>query len=415
MKGLKHFANLYAEGKFAEVVSQLSSIEIIDRNLLSLRGISYKALGNLPKAIADLEAAAESNLDTNIYTNLGNAYREAGNLKGAIRAYNIAISSDNDNYNAHEASGFAFFDTGKLDMATSAFKHCVRLQPESDRANYYLGEAYRKAGNIEESKSAYSKSNFHLSKSQLLECVYMTSTPTAFVEHYASADKGFLRNPLAGSVIAHSNYFQETKIEDQYCQNPIQYIGTGEISNDETFSEEDLKEVTNYIKSEMLDNRSQPLLTAGYQTAGNLFLTNNKAIKKLEACIAKKIKLYRDSIGPSCGINKYFPSKYTLYGWAVNITSGGKLNRHMHKEGWISGCVYLEIPQKKFDQEGAICFTISNSNYPEAKDPPKEVTLSIKERMICLFPSSLHHGTIPFEGDGRRICIAFDIIPKNKT
>ena len=263
MKGLKHFANLYAEGQFAEVVSQLSSIEIIDRNLLSLRGISYKALGNLPKAIADLEAAAESNLDTNIYTNLGNAYREAGNLKGAIRAYNIAISSDNDNYNAHEASGFAFFDTGKLDMATSAFKHCVRLQPESDRANYYLGEAYRKAGNIEESKSAYSKSNFHLSKSQLLECVYMTSTPTAFVEYYASADKGFLRNPLAGSVIAHSNYFQETKIEDQYCQNPIQYIGTGEISNDEKFSEEDLKEVTNYIKSETLDNRSQPLLTGG--------------------------------------------------------------------------------------------------------------------------------------------------------
>jgi tetratricopeptide (TPR) repeat protein len=415
MKGLKHFANLYAEGQFAEVVSQLSSIEIIDRNLLSLRGISYKALGKLAEAIADLEAAAEDNQDTNIYTNLGNAYREAGNLKDAVRAYTVAISSDNDNYNAHEAAGFAYFDTGNLTGATSAFKNCVRLKPDSDRANYYLGEAFRKAGYIEEAKVSYSNSNFHLSRAQLLECFYLTSTASDFLKHYASADKTPLRNPLAGSIIAHSNYYLETNIEDQYCQDPIKYIGTGEISIVDKFSERDLKDVIKYIDSETLDNRSQPLITSGYQTAGNIFLTGNKSIKKLEECISRKITLYRRSIGPSCGINKYFPSDYTLYGWAVNITSGGNLNRHMHKEGWISGCVYLEIPQKKFDQEGAICFTISNSNYPEAKDPPKEVTLSIKERMICLFPSSLHHGTIPFEGDGRRICIAFDIIPKNKT
>ena len=413
MKGLKHFANLYAEGQYAEVVSQLSAIEIIDRNLLSLRGISYKALGKLVEAIADLEAAAEDNQDTNIYTNLGNTYREAGNLKGAIKAYTVAINSDNDNYNAHEAIGFAYFDTGNLNKATLAFKHCVNLQPNSERANYYLGEAYRKTGNIEKSKASYSKSSFHLSKAQLLECVYLTSSPEVFAEYYAGADKSFLRNPLSGSIIAHSNYFQETEIDDQFCQDPMSLIGTGKIENDETFSEGDLEGVINYIKSETLDNRSQPLLTKGYQTAGNLFLTTHTSIKKLEECIAKKITLYRDSIGPNCGINSHFPTKYTLYGWAVNITSGGKLNRHMHKEGWISGCVYLQIPPKKSERDGAILFTISNDNYPQAKKPPKETTLSIKERMICLFPSSLHHGTIPFESNERRICVAFDIIPKN--
>ncbi|MDG1026617.1 MAG: putative 2OG-Fe(II) oxygenase [Gammaproteobacteria bacterium] len=413
MKGIKHFAYLYGKGQFAEVVSQLSAIEISDRNLLSLRGISYKALGKLVEAIADLEAAAEGNQDTNIYTNLGNAYREAGNLKGAIKAYTVAINSDIDNYNAHEAIGFAYFDTGNLDKATLAFKHCVKLQPNSERANYYLGEAYRKTGNIEKSKASYSKSSFHLSKAQLLECVYLTSKPEDFAKYYAGADKSSLRNPLSGSIIAHSNYFHGTELDDQFCQDPMKLIGTGKISDDEAFSEGDLENVINYIKSETLDNRSQPLLTNGYQTAGNLFLTRHASVKKLEVSIAKKISLYRDSIGPACGINTYFPANYTLYGWAVNITSGGKLDRHMHKEGWISGCVYLQIPPKKSERDGAILFTISNDNYPQAKTSPKEVTISIKERMICLFPSSLHHGTIPFQSNGRRICVAFDIIPKN--
>ena len=31
---------------------------------------------------------------------------------------------------------------------------------------------------------------------------------------------------------------------------------------------------------------------------------------------------------------------------------------------------------------------------------------------LCLFPSSLLHYTIPFESEGNRIVLAFDVIPK---
>ena len=32
---------------------------------------------------------------------------------------------------------------------------------------------------------------------------------------------------------------------------------------------------------------------------------------------------------------------------------------------------------------------------------------------LCLFPSSLHHYTVPFEEKEDRIVLAFDVIPKN--
>jgi hypothetical protein len=34
---------------------------------------------------------------------------------------------------------------------------------------------------------------------------------------------------------------------------------------------------------------------------------------------------------------------------------------------------------------------------------------------LCLFPSSLHHYTVPFEEKEDRIVLAFDVIPKTVT
>jgi hypothetical protein len=31
---------------------------------------------------------------------------------------------------------------------------------------------------------------------------------------------------------------------------------------------------------------------------------------------------------------------------------------------------------------------------------------------MLLFPAFMYHGTVPFKSDQKRICIAFDVIPK---
>ena len=44
------------------------------------------------------------------------------------------------------------------------------------------------------------------------------------------------------------------------------------------------------------------------------------------------------------------------------------------------------------------------------KKPPK--IIDVITGSMCLFPSSLHHYTIPFKADEERIVLAFDVIPK---
>ena len=45
-------------------------------------------------------------------------------------------------------------------------------------------------------------------------------------------------------------------------------------------------------------------------------------------------------------------------------------------------------------------------------DKGQKSTIDVVTGSLCLFPSSLHHYTVPFEGKEDRIVLAFDVIPK---
>ena len=47
------------------------------------------------------------------------------------------------------------------------------------------------------------------------------------------------------------------------------------------------------------------------------------------------------------GFLKKFPHRYTLNAWLVSMKSGGKLDAHMHENGWLSGSIYINVPKKK--------------------------------------------------------------------
>ena len=60
--------------------------------------------------------------------------------------------------------------------------------------------------------------------------------------------------------------------------------------------------------------------------------------------------------------------------------------------------------------EGAIEFSLNGVFYSDVNSP--KVIYQPKLGDIVLFPSSLHHRTIPFSTNTDRISIAFDLIPK---
>ena len=56
--------------------------------------------------------------------------------------------------------------------------------------------------------------------------------------------------------------------------------------------------------------------------------------------------------------------------------------------------------------------SIDGGDYPatHANFPSRTLTVDVGD--IVLFPSSLFHRTIPFDSADERICIAFDMAPK---
>jgi uncharacterized protein (TIGR02466 family) len=96
--------------------------------------------------------------------------------------------------------------------------------------------------------------------------------------------------------------------------------------------------------------------------------------------------------------------------WHVILKKQGYQNSHIHSAGWLSGVIYLKIVPSFKDNEGAIEFGLNGVFYNDPSSP--KLIYQPKLGDIVLFPSSLHHKTIPFSSDTDRISIAFDLMPK---
>ena len=121
---------------------------------------------------------------------------------------------------------------------------------------------------------------------------------------------------------------------------------------------------------------------------------------------------YKLSFSNKCELISSFPKKYYIKGWLIEIENDGFLKPHIHDKGWISGSIYLNLPQNRNGDEGNIEFSTEGRDYSNDGKffPKKIVDLNLGD--IVLFPSSLFHSTIPFNSNQRRITLAFDVIPE---
>ena len=107
-----------------------------------------------------------------------------------------------------------------------------------------------------------------------------------------------------------------------------------------------------------------------------------------------------------------WPEKFEIYAWVISISNQGSLAAHMHKEGWLSGSFYLNIPSKEEGNlEGDIRFSLQGGAYDDGGKEYPEKIVNLKTGDIVMFPSSLFHNTIPFNSTKNRITLAFDVRP----
>ena len=106
-----------------------------------------------------------------------------------------------------------------------------------------------------------------------------------------------------------------------------------------------------------------------------------------------------------------WPQEYKLNGWLVSLKSGGKLDAHIHEDAWISGTLYIQIPKMTNEDEGNLVLCVDEEGLALNQTSSVRRVIDVSTGVLCLFPSSLLHYTIPFISDEPRIVLAFDVVP----
>jgi len=442
------FINLKDFQKAKECYEKVVEIDPNSTDAYYNLGLIFKELKEYQKAKSCYEKA--DNIQPNntiIQTNLGIIFNDLGENKKAKECYEKAIKINPDNGKAHYNLGAIYKDSGELQKAKICFKKAIEINPNEQEAHNSLGVIFQELGEYQRAKDCYEKAieikpnygdvyynfgqllhergEYHLAENyfkkaiqikpsdirasnSLLTNLYKMNNQSILFEELDSIINEGKMNAVIGSICSRSEVKYGVKKENPFCNNPLDYVLKKDLNQKYDFKNVFVKCVNNILKDDSISNRVQKLITNGYQTAGNLFANRDFETNEIQKIIKIEIEKYRLYFKDSKeGFIKNWPTNYNLNGWLISMKKGGKLSAHMHDLGWLSGSIYINVPQKSDLESGNLVVCIDeNENKNENKKSIDVVTGS-----LCLFPSSLLHYTIPFESEENRIVLAFDMIP----
>lgn len=413
---LKEINDLYREKKYNKVIEKINiflKTYPYDFNAKNVLALSYKYIGNLDKSIKLLQSLIdEFPKEGFLSANLGNIFYGQGKVMLAIEQYKRCIQIEPSLANAYTGLSNCYNELGQPMNAIPILEKVLITEPKNDSANYNLGNIYRNLGEHEKAIPYYQNTDIFLSKSHQLECFYLTGDKNNFLKNLKSFKENKIFNPLIACLSSHSSIVYTHKNDYGFCDEPFDYIFSKNLIENKLLDENFIEEVKSSLKKLNLDFKKQDLLKKGSQSSGNIFMTEDRVISKLKNIILKEIENYKETFKNSSDeYIKSWPKKFQLHGWVVNISKGGSLRPHIHKEGWMSGSLYFEIPKKILPDDGNIAFSLTGANYPTSGIDFEERMVETLKGEIVLFPSSIFHHTIAFESDEERMTIAFDVIP----
>jgi tetratricopeptide (TPR) repeat protein len=150
----------------------------------------------------------------------------------------------------------------------------------------------------------------------------------------------------------------------------------------------------------------------GTQTDGPLFARVDPEIRTLRKAIVAAVKGHLSGLthDPAHPFLRHRPSSIRFAGsWSVRLTGGGRHSNHVHPQGFVSSALYVAVPPVADSGPGP-------AGYLALGQPPAELGIDLaplrtvppRPGQLVLFPSTMWHGTIPFES-GERLTVAFDV------
>ncbi len=406
-------------------LGKLKDAELSIRKAIELKSSFADAHNNLGNLLRDLGKSKEAVISQKnaikikpdfvfAHYNLAISLKELGNLKEAELSICKAIELNPDFAEAYSHLGNILRDLGKLKEAKSKWLKAIELKPSlispiKELANqlylerkYKLAMKYLKESNSDDCQSLY------------LSCLLCLDRKKEFDKKCNELLAKNICNADMSGIIEHANIIYDTRHKSHFCNDAIQYVMVEKI-NEELFSTNHCNQLISYLKSKEIETKSQSLIIEALQTSGNLFALDYPFIKSLKKALEHKIEVYKANFKDSNqGFIKNWPNEFILNSWILSMKTGGFIQQHNHRYGWITGSFYLQVPKSlNKNDAGNISFSYQGPEYPLKEKKFNSTIKKIETRDICIFPSSLYHQTIPFEGTKERICLVFDLIKKN--
>ena len=409
-------------------------------------GVTYRELGHLEEAVVSYIRSVSLNPDyAEAHYNLGNGLLELGRLDEAVKSYNQAIMIKSDYAEAHNNLGILLKDLGRLEEAEKNLRKAISLQPDNFSDAYdHLGSILQEKKSFDEAEDCYKKcislepnktTFITMSRGSILfrEGLFeqalnlfdtydnVTARACALESLYALGriDEIYKRikqninldgeNLRVAAISAFLAEQQKKNTDHNFCNNPIDFIHSGNISyhlEDSNSFISSLIDELRTVKTKWELNTTQN----GFQAVIDIFKNPSKKIDLLKSVIIDELDIYYSKFkNESCNYIKQWPSEKKIAGWHVILKKQGHQTSHIHPSGWLSGVIYLKVVPSNEKNEGAIEFRMDSPQYPNHDSSKKLYQPKVGD--MIFFPSSLHHRTFPFTTDVDRICISFDLIP----
>ena len=404
------FEKLEDYNKAKSYYKKATEIDPNSANAHNNLGAILQELGEKQKAKECYEKAIEIDPNyANSYYNLGTIFQDLGEKQKAKSYYEKAIEIDPNHSQALNNLGVIFKELGEFEKALNYVEKAIKINPNYTNSYYNLGTIFQNLGEKQKAKECYEKvieinPDYTDANNQLLKSLYQTNNQSILFKKLESITKEGKMNAVIGSIFSRSKVKYGFKKNNPFCNDPLNYVLKTDLIKKYDFKNIIVKCVNNILKDDFISNRTQNLLTNGYQTSGNLFANKDFNTKEIQRIIHAEIDKYRLKFKDSKeGFINNWPTNYNLKGWLISMKNGGELKVHMHDMGWLSGSIYLNVPPKLQTDSGNLVVCIDKN--------VNEKSIDVVSGSLCLFPSSLNHYTIPFESKEERIVLAFDVAP----
>lgn len=419
--------------------------------------VALRLTGDAASAAAILRACAIAEPDVaEIRYNLGHCLYDLGQLATAADAYREAIERRPDYRDAHDSLNRLYWETGDqryLASYVEAIVHDPRdaglLADLANRLN--LGGQTREAAALIDDALARGVDAPALRERLGQARAAMGDLPGAIDQFQAAIDAAPAsiapRLELARAQIILARYAEALSILGPalqmapFDQQAIAYKGlawrlagdpraTSLIDADRFVTEQILHppvalgDVTSFnhrLETALARHHRtsrHPLeqtLRGGTQTMGDLFALPDPEIRAVRGMIEEAVARYIATL-PEDSDHVFLKRRSKGFefagSWSVRLRAPGYHLNHVHAQGWISSCYYVGLPNavaKGNDRQGWLKIGETGLGLGDREQIERAIRPEIGK--LVLFPSYFYHGTYPFEDDGFRTTIAFDVVP----